>query len=191
MTVSKRTRFEVLKRDNYTCRYCRSVDNRIVVDHVIPVALGGSDDPDNLVAACHDCNAGKASTSPSESIVADVSESAILWAGAIAEYSKILLADRKKRDAYVRRFVKAWDVWHYGYDNKHLPKPGDWKSTIWQFYGLGFPITELEDSVQIACGNNRIEASSTFRYMCGVVYRKIDQMQEGAKSLLARDEGTQ
>ena len=26
MAVSKRTRFEVLRRDNYTCRYCRSAD---------------------------------------------------------------------------------------------------------------------------------------------------------------------
>jgi len=26
MAVSKRTRFEVLRRDNHTCRYCRSTE---------------------------------------------------------------------------------------------------------------------------------------------------------------------
>ena len=40
MAVSKRTRFEVLRRDNFTCRYCRSTDNELTVDHVTPVALG-------------------------------------------------------------------------------------------------------------------------------------------------------
>jgi hypothetical protein len=31
MAVSKRTRFEVLRRDNYTCRYCRSAENSLRV----------------------------------------------------------------------------------------------------------------------------------------------------------------
>lgn len=187
MAVSKRLRHEVMKRDNFTCRYCRSVDNPLTIDHVVPVALGGSDEPDNLVACCADCNAGKSSASPNAELVADVAQNAIIWAGAIAEYSKIRLADRKKRDAYTRRFTKVWDVWNYGFKKLPIPRPADWKSTIWQFYALGFPIEELEDSVQIACGNSRVDVDSTFRYMCGVVYRKIDEMQEGAKSILARD----
>lgn len=33
MAVTKRTRFEVLRRDNYTCRYCRSTDGALTVDH--------------------------------------------------------------------------------------------------------------------------------------------------------------
>lgn len=188
MAVSKRTRYEVMKRDNFTCRYCRSTEEKLTVDHVVPVALGGSDQPSNLVAACKDCNAGKSSTSPDAETVEDVAQSAMRWAGAIAEYSRILLADRKKRDAYTRRFVKAWGAWNFGFKNLPIPQPADWKSTIWQFYALGFPIEELEDSVQIACANGRIEASSTFRYMCGVVYRKIDDMQDGAKSILTRNE---
>ena len=64
MAIPKRTRFEVLRRDNHTCRYCRSTDNPLTIDHVTPVSLGGTDDPSNLVAACRDCNAGKASSSP-------------------------------------------------------------------------------------------------------------------------------
>lgn len=62
MAVSKRTRFEVLRRDNYTCRYCRSTDNALTVDHVTPLTLGGTDELTNLVAACRDCNSGKSST---------------------------------------------------------------------------------------------------------------------------------
>ena len=79
MAVSKRTRFEVLRRDNYTCRYCRSTENQLTVDHVTPVALGGTDDPSNLVAACRDCNAGKASSSPDAETVARVSDDAMRY----------------------------------------------------------------------------------------------------------------
>lgn len=56
-----RQRFEILKRDGYRCRYCGR-SGRLVqleVDHVIPVAAGGTDDDENLVTACGDCNLGK------------------------------------------------------------------------------------------------------------------------------------
>jgi 5-methylcytosine-specific restriction endonuclease McrA len=31
----------------------------MTVDHVIPIARGGSDDPENLIAACRRCNYSK------------------------------------------------------------------------------------------------------------------------------------
>lgn len=54
-------RFGILERDGFACRYCgaRAPDAELVVDHVVPVAAGGTDDPTNLVTACQDCNAGK------------------------------------------------------------------------------------------------------------------------------------
>lgn len=186
MAVTKRTRYEVLRRDNHACRYCGATapEAKLTVDHVTPTALGGSDDPTNLVAACRDCNAGKSSTSPDAPLVADVASKALEWAKAIERYNATLLADRKKRDAYVRRFTKAWDNWHSGADKRPIPKPSDWKTTIWQFYGLGLPIADLEDAVTIACGNQMVYVDNCFRYMCGVVWNMIDKMQEGAKAIL-------
>lgn len=60
-SLSKRTRFQVLRRDGYTCRYCgrKPPEVTLEVDHVHPVAAGGTDHPSNLVAACKDCNRGK------------------------------------------------------------------------------------------------------------------------------------
>lgn len=59
--VGKRTRFEVFKRDGFTCQYCgrRPPDVTLHCDHITPVAKGGSNDPVNLITACKDCNAGK------------------------------------------------------------------------------------------------------------------------------------
>jgi 5-methylcytosine-specific restriction endonuclease McrA len=54
-------RFQILRRDGHTCRYCgRSAPEVVLhIDHVIPVARGGTDDDTNLVVACQDCNLGK------------------------------------------------------------------------------------------------------------------------------------
>lgn len=59
--LSKKLRFEVFKRDGFTCQYCgrTSPDVVLEVDHIKPVASGGKNDMLNLVTACFDCNRGK------------------------------------------------------------------------------------------------------------------------------------
>ena len=51
----------MFKRDHFTCVYCgRSAPEVVLhVDHVLPVAEGGTNDIGNLVTACADCNLGK------------------------------------------------------------------------------------------------------------------------------------
>lgn len=59
--ISKKLRFEVFKRDKFTCQYCGAKAPDVVLhcDHVHPVAEGGKSDTLNLVAACQGCNSGK------------------------------------------------------------------------------------------------------------------------------------
>lgn len=46
--------------DEYTLFYCLRPDYRSgTVDHVMPVCKGGSDDMDNLVLCCWECNTSK------------------------------------------------------------------------------------------------------------------------------------
>jgi 5-methylcytosine-specific restriction endonuclease McrA len=56
-------RFSILARDGFKCYWCgRSpVEDgvKLAVDHKVPRAHGGTDDPSNLVSACQDCNGGK------------------------------------------------------------------------------------------------------------------------------------
>ncbi len=61
-------RFQVLSRDKFTCVYCgksREQGAVLHVDHKTSVRDGGSDDPDNLVTSCEDCNFGKGARSMS------------------------------------------------------------------------------------------------------------------------------
>lgn len=59
--ISKSKRFEVFKRDNFTCQYCGRMAPDVVleVDHIKPVAEGGNNGLLNLITSCRDCNRGK------------------------------------------------------------------------------------------------------------------------------------
>lgn len=56
-------RFEIFKKDNFMCQYCgrNPKDNKckLVIDHIIPRALGGTNDINNLTTSCESCNLGK------------------------------------------------------------------------------------------------------------------------------------
>jgi 5-methylcytosine-specific restriction endonuclease McrA len=59
--LTNRQRFEILKRDGFTCQYCGRKPPEVIleVDHIFPVDKGGTNDPSNLIASCYDCNRGK------------------------------------------------------------------------------------------------------------------------------------
>ncbi|WP_333887584.1 HNH endonuclease [Sphingobacterium siyangense] len=61
MGLSKKIRFEVFKRDRFTCQYCgaKAPETVLNVDHIEPVAKGGGDEILNLITSCFDCNNGK------------------------------------------------------------------------------------------------------------------------------------
>jgi len=66
--IRKSVRFEVFKRDSFTCQYCGAKAPEVVleIDHITPVAGGGTSDILNLVTACRSCNAGKSDKSLSD-----------------------------------------------------------------------------------------------------------------------------
>lgn len=60
-SIRNSVRFEVFKRDKFKCQYCGAEAPQAVleVDHIKPVAEGGTNDIINLVTACWTCNSGK------------------------------------------------------------------------------------------------------------------------------------
>ena len=60
----KRIRALILNRDNHICQYCGEPAGS--VDHIIPVARGGTDEWDNLCAACVRCNSRKKDKMPAD-----------------------------------------------------------------------------------------------------------------------------
>ena len=60
-TMNKAMRYNIFKRDGYRCSICGNTpDNCILeIDHIIALAHGGKDTPENMRVLCHDCNDGK------------------------------------------------------------------------------------------------------------------------------------
>lgn len=62
-SISKKLRYLVFERDNYTCQACGRTPAKDGVtlspDHVVPVEWGGETSLENLQALCRECNEGK------------------------------------------------------------------------------------------------------------------------------------
>ncbi|WP_405747715.1 HNH endonuclease [Streptomyces canus] len=182
MAVSKRLRYEILRRDSNTCRYCgaSAPDVQLRVDHVTPVALGGTDTPDNLVTSCEPCNSGKSSATVDSALVADVSDDALRWAAAMEQAAANLQMLEKPKDEYRDAFLAEWNRWHFGKEKKPVELPGDWKLSIERFRVAGIPVWMWADIVDIGMANQKVKAENTFKYCCGVAWNKVDELHSEA-----------
>lgn len=64
MAVSRELRARVEAKARFKCGYClcqkRYVYSPLEIDHLVPTALGGGDEEENLWLACRFCNSSKA-----------------------------------------------------------------------------------------------------------------------------------
>ena len=51
-------RQKILERDNYTCQICyrKLPADQLIIDHVIPISYGGTDEETNLRTICKECH---------------------------------------------------------------------------------------------------------------------------------------
>lgn len=186
--ISRRLRYEILRRDNHTCRYCHAADGPLTIDHVIPVALGGTDDPSNLVAACKDCNAGKTSSTPDAALVVQASEDALRWSAAMQVAAGKIRDDFQAEWDYAEALDDEWSNWTYGYSNHPIPRPSDWRNSANAWRLAGLPVDLMVDAARRALGNKKVDPSSTWKYFCGIAWKRVTQIQEAAKASLVETE---
>jgi hypothetical protein len=194
MTVTKRLRYEVLRRDGHRCVYCGATakDAKLTIDHVIAVALGGTDDVGNLVTACSDCNGGKSSVTADEAFVAKVDEDTTRWQRAIAAAVRLRRDASTARSADLTKLEVEWGVWTYKRNEQPVPKPQDWRTTAEGFLVAGLPIEEMTRLVPVAMeARTRTELEySEWRYFIGCCKRVLAEIEKTARELLdAKDSG--
>lgn len=185
--VPRRLRFEVLRRDNHTCRYCgaSAPDVELVVDHVVPRALGGTNDPSNLVTACRECNSGKASTSPDEHFVAAVEDHDQRWREAMRRAADEWLANATAADDRIEKFNAAWSGWTVTRTGEQIPREGDWAQSVTNWLNAGLSIDHIIRMIRPAMERPDI-TSTRWRYFCWTVCRAIDDIREAAQAEMNR-----
>lgn len=184
MAVSRALRFQILRRDNHTCRYCgRSAPEvKLTVDHVNPEALGGTNDPTNLVTACADCNGGKSAIPPDAALVAQVDEDAVRWARARHVAAQRALEDFETRQAVRDQFEQHWNRWAIG--GQPLDLPAGWEQTVDRFGSAGLPVPILLDCIDVAMAR-KVRAENVFNYVCGVAWNRLREIEQEAAAALS------
>lgn len=183
MAVTKRLRYEILRRDNHTCRYCgaKAPDVELTVDHVTPRALGGTDTPDNLVASCRGCNTGKSSSIPDGPLVADVSAEALQWATAVRSALREMSDEDWRLTKDTDRFIIYWEEQGSAICQTGVPYPPDAWETINRFLRYGMTYDHLDWAMQMAMwGTPGVGPEDAFRYFCGICWNKIREAERRA-----------
>jgi len=171
--LSKKTRFEVFKRDGFTCQYCGAHPPAVIleVDHIVSVAEGGDNDADNLITSCFPCNRGKGAVGLNV-----VPQSLADKAAEIAEreeqlrgYSAIMAAKRERLEDEV------WDAFMHwrGQAETTRDKFNSMKRFIEQ---LG--LHDVLDAIDIAMGaRTSYGQNAEWRYFCGICWNKIKEVR--------------
>jgi hypothetical protein len=109
--ISKKLRFEVFKRDSFTCQYCGHTAPDVVlqVDHIKPVAQGGKNELMNLVTACVECNQGKGARELNDSSVVKKQQRQLAELNERKEQLKLMLAWKEELALMVETQIDAID----------------------------------------------------------------------------------
>lgn len=173
-SLSKKTRFEVFKRDGFVCQYCGNSPPTVIleIDHIIPVKDGGGNEVDNLLTSCFDCNRGKGTRS------LEVSPDTLEQKRLVIEEKREQLKQydqivKRKRRALDRKVKRLEEIFRDAYTHVWTDV---FKKSIRGFLEM-LPFEEVEDAVLIACSRVTDPGDST-KYICGVCWNKIRDIED-------------
>lgn len=171
MALSKKIRFEVFKRDSFKCQYCGSVPPIVVleVDHIMPVSKDGTDEIDNLITSCFDCNRGKSNreltTMPQTTVekTKQLKEKQEQY----QEYMKALDQIKQRDQAEMNAIDEIYNSYFPDWTLTDRFKNGSLK-TFLKILG----IAKVEQAMHTACGR-MYDDNKAIKYFCGICWNKI------------------
>lgn len=171
--LSKKTRFEVFKRDGFCCQYCGAHPPGVLleVDHIVPVAAGGKNDIDNLVTSCQDCNRGKGARD-----LTVAPESLQAKAAAVREREEQLKGFHDVMEGRrLRLEAETWKVLEEVYCKKLENADRDEFASTKRFIEkLGYH--EVLEAAEIAAAAP-ISSHKVFKYFCGICWNKVRKLE--------------
>lgn len=148
--MSKKLRFEVFKRDNFSCQYCGKAAPDVIlhVDHINPVAGGGENDILNLITACQDCNLGKGARLLSDDTAVAKQRAQLADLNERREQLEMMLAWRESLAGLDDEYIDAFNEVFEQHTNCQLNEVGRRKVKGWlKNHDLTTLIAGLESSL--------------------------------------------
>lgn len=175
MALSKKKRFDVLKRDSFTCQYCgaKTPDVLLEVDHIIPKSKNGSDSIDNLVTSCFDCNRGKAANE-----LHCIPETLKIKMEAIEAKRKQYLQYKrllKKQEKLFNDELNEVDEIYNSYFNEYVLSDRFKKQSVAKFI-KAIGVDQVKDAMNRACF--KLDSDKSIKYFCGICWNKIKEKNE-------------
>ena len=166
--ISKKIRFEVFKRDMFTCQYCGGTPPKKVleIDHIKPISDGGNNDLFNLLTSCFDCNRGKGSgllTSVPDTLArrAEIVEE---QERQLAEYNKVLNKRRAREDFIISKIEESFCEEHKSFSLKN-----HFKESIRENFIPYIDQHQLVAAMSKAVGICR-DPEKAIKYFCGICW---------------------
>jgi hypothetical protein len=171
-SISLKKRFEVFKRDSFTCQYCSSKPPLVPleVDHILPICKGGKNDIDNLITACFDCNRGKGGielNNVPETIVIKIERMA-LAKKQYKQYLTLLKNQKKIIDSDINQVVNVYECFFLGYTLTEK-----FKISIKNFISK-LDVYDVIDSMEKSCTRVN-DKDDAIKYFCGICWNKIKE----------------
>lgn len=147
--ITKKLRFEIFKRDSFTCQYCGQMAPDVVleVDHIIPVSQGGENEILNLVTSCFDCNRGKGGRKLNEKSEILKQQKQLKEMSEKREQMKMLLAWREELKSFKIDQAEELSITFYKLTNRSFTEAGDKKVLKWL---SEFDLLELIECLEIS-----------------------------------------
>lgn len=192
MSVSVRTRFEVFKRDRFTCSYCGRTPPEVLLecDHIVPRAAGGTDDMANLTTACATCNRGKAARLLEEGTAPVVGRATVEELAERVEQAKAYMDLLGGLGAVTERQVgMVTDAWARAFGAKIEERESGAVYVFREAYGdvwpnepsvrrflRSLPLADVLEAIDIAAAKFQgWPGTSATRYFYGICHRAIKQ----------------
>lgn len=169
--ISKKIRFEVFKRDDFTCKYCGNKPPNVMleVDHIKPVSKGGTNNINNLITSCFDCNRGKSNIELKKIPNTLLQNQEILQEkeDQLKEYHKLIRKIENRINKEVEMVNERYSSYFEDYELNEKFKNGSLKSFLRKL-----DVYIVLEAMDTAC-TKMYNSSSSIRYFCGVCWGKI------------------
>lgn len=182
-STGKKQRFDIFKRDKFTCQYCgrNPPTVSLVVDHILPVAKGGETVPHNLITSCTDCNQGKAAgllTEVPRAIDSQLAEQVERHEQLVA-YNRFLATARKREFAAAEKIGTYWNDVYLPQDKRGTLTFGTQRLRSAATFVRRLPETKIYEAIDIATGKIRNDENKAFLYFCGICWKMIRDAANG------------
>ena len=172
-SISVKKRFEVFKRDNFTCQYCsaKPPTTPLEVDHIVPVCKGGVNDIENLITACFDCNRGKGGMELNnipDTLVVKM-DRMLLAKKQYKQYQNLLKKQKQIIDLEINQVVAVYELFFEEYTLTEK-----FKISVKNFIKK-LNVYEVVDAMEKACAKVN-HSNHAIKYFCGICWNKIKEL---------------